>query len=98
MTDDGSHLGSLPLEGFHQKARDGALHVWGLTNPVGVYEPIEPEYWSNHYVDFLGLLREGHTRTKAINQVVLGRIYSDIMVCRAEFEREWPSSSRATIQ
>jgi hypothetical protein len=75
------------LEKFHQLARDGKLRVWGKLDPWGVHNPIPAEYWSNHRVNFLSLFR---SEADIENDSTPPPHYRDLMVSRADFEREWP--------
>lgn len=75
------------LHKFHQLARDGAIKAWGRPSASGVYEPVDPVYWSNYHVDFLDTLRE-NAQAKRITTGELG--YEDVMVSKGDFEKNWP--------
>lgn len=75
------------LKKFEQYARDGKLHVWGKLEDWSVFDPIPPEYWSNHSVNFLDLLR-GIANIERDGSPEPH--YRDIRVSRAEIERLWP--------
>ena len=72
---------------FQQAARDGKLHVWGKPQNWGVFDPILPDYWSNHSVHFLDLFKE-EVDIEAGNSPLPH--YKDLRVSRAEFEALWP--------
>lgn len=83
-----SGLGDALVE-FRQLARDGTFSVWGLESRHGVWGPVAKEYWADHRVDSLDVLREDReTPTKADNLRSNAPLYVDLMVCRAEFEHE----------
>ena len=75
------------LEEFHQAARDGKLHVWGMPKMWGVHDPIPADYWSSHSVNFMALFREqADVETDGSPEPH----YHDIRVSRAEFEKLRP--------
>lgn len=84
-----SQLGDA-LKKFEQHARDGKLHVWGKLEDWSVFDPIPPEYWSTHNVEFLDLLR-GEANIERDGSP--DPHYRDIRVSRAEFGRVWPKVS-----
>lgn len=82
------------LPEFEQKARDGALHVWGRPRQFesALQEPIDPNHWTTHTVDFLAtVMGEPRSRPRVTMSAEGG--YGDLMVSKAEFESEWPHAA-----
>ena len=77
------------LEKFRQIAHDGALTVWGKRTEGGVFQIIPKEHWLDHNVEWFDLLR-GKGRSEKVTGSEPPMPYSELMVCKAEFEREWP--------
>lgn len=90
MTDGGDRLNALGAATHHfkQLAYDGAFTVWGKAGNHSVWQRIEPNYWIDHYVDLLDVLR-AEARTRAYNQISQEPLFDELMVCRAEFELSW---------
>jgi hypothetical protein len=81
------------VDDMRQAARDGHVRVWGKINRSGVFELIDPTFWADHYKDHMSLFNpdpDAETCTACNHQRPLAR-YLDLMVSRAEIEREWPS-------
>jgi hypothetical protein len=77
------------LKKFHQLAYDGQLSVWGQREYSDLYQPIDPDHWSTHRIEWFELLR-GKPKTEPMAKQQRDP-YFNIMVSRAEFEREWPN-------
>lgn len=73
---------------FRQLAYDGVLMVWGKRSESGVFQLIPKGHWLDHNVEWFDLLR-GTARTENVMRTVPGP-FVELMVCKAEFEREWP--------
>jgi hypothetical protein len=76
------------LERFRQLAHDGVLTVWGKRTENGVFQLIPKDHWIDHHVEWFDLLR-GKARTENVRNTHAEPI-SELMVSKAEFEREWP--------
>lgn len=76
------------LDRFRQLAHDGDLTVWGKRTENGVFQLIPKEHWLDHNVEWFDLLR-GNPRTENVLRAT-PQPYSELMVNKAEFEREWP--------
>ena len=76
------------LERFRQLAHDGCLSVWGKRSEGGVFQLIPKEHWLDHDVEWFDLLRGKGRSEKVTGSTPIP--YSELMVCKAEFEREWP--------
>lgn len=96
MARGGDELGALEraVREFRQHALDRVVSVWGQTSSHSVWVPIDPDYWLNHQVAFLDLLR-AETKTTKLNHRGADPLYTDLMVCRAEFEAEFPPNRPA---
>jgi hypothetical protein len=90
LADGGGHLNALgtALDDFRQRAHDGEVTVWGRAGNYGVWQRINPDYWIDHRVDLLDVLR-AEVRSRAINQMSQDPLFSALMVCRAEFAAAW---------
>ena len=75
------------LSRFRQLAHDGLLTVWGKRSENGVFQIIPKEHWLDHNLEWFDLLR-GNSRTENVSRTE-PHPYSEIMVCKAEFEWEW---------
>lgn len=78
------------LDIFRQKAHEGLLLVWGKRSTGRVFQKIPQDHWIDHHVEWFDLLR-GAARTEPIDQGGADN-FIEVMVCKAEFEREWPLS------
>lgn len=80
---------------FRQMAFDGKLAVWGKRSQFGngVWESIPASYWKEGTVDFLEALRE-KSKTEREGGFFNPEFvtYHEVMVSRAEFEREFGKS------
>ena len=76
------------LEPFRQLAHDGALTVWGKRTENGLFQLISEDHWIDHHIAWFDLLR-GNARTENIRHTH-AEPFSELMVSKAEFEREWP--------
>jgi hypothetical protein len=81
---------------FRQLAHDGVLKVWGKRSVNGVFEIIPKEHWLDHNVEWFDLLR-GNPRTENVLHTT-PQPYSELMVSKAEFEREWSPHDRSMDQ
>lgn len=90
---DGDHT---VLEGvyrdFEQGAFDGRFGVWGKQENSDLLQPIPKEHWAEYRLD---ALHTGHDVARSENRKHDNDpgIWLDLMVCKAEFEREWPPQS-----
>jgi hypothetical protein len=75
------------LERFRQLAHDGTVTAWGKRRENGIFETIPRDHWTEHNIEWFDLLR-GNARTENVMQTTPNP-FLEIMVCRAEFEREW---------
>lgn len=76
------------LARFRQLAHDGTVTAWGKRSNNSVFELIPPAHWTDHNIEWFDLLR-GTARTENVMHTPPSP-FLEIMVCRAEFEREWP--------
>jgi hypothetical protein len=77
------------LRRFQQAAYDGKLRVWGKRQAhADLYEEIPRNHWRENRVEWFDLLR-GKPRTEPRGQAGEPAFY-DLMVSRAEIERELP--------
>ena len=83
--------GSIADE-MRQLAFDGKFKVWGKASFVGVYEPIPPEFWAHHQIDFMRLVGDEAQNVKTERTGRDYRIYRELMVSRAQTEAQWPPS------
>lgn len=74
---------------IRQIAYDGAIRVWGRRDAGGLYEEIPKEYWRDHNLNWFSLLRGEAETDGAKNSLVKGA-FKDLMVSRAEIEKEMP--------
>jgi len=90
MSDGGSHLEALgaALRDFRQHAHDGEIAVWGRIDNYGVWTSIDREYWIDHYVDFLDVLKD-KTNTKSYSKISSEPLFRELMVSRHEFATNW---------
>lgn len=79
------------VEKFRLAAEAGDIRAWGRRELGGLYELIEPGFWSDNTVD-LAALRSfmGHAQTVPFEGVTTDRRFYNIMVNRAEVEGVWP--------
>ena len=89
--DDGGEALLNILDDIRQHARDDAISVWGKPDGRhGLLERIDPDYWIDHLLNWFALV-DGEANAKAINTLRAHLPeYRQLMVCAAEFEREWP--------
>ena len=78
------------IEKFRQLAFDGKLAVWGRVSRPDIHVPIPTEYWRNHGVDFLSAMRPDGTESQGQESSSDGERYYELMVCRAQVEKERP--------
>jgi hypothetical protein len=76
------------LAEMRQLARDGALSIWGKVSPPSTYDLIPPEYWANHQIDFVSIMRDEPEMTKTEKAVFegTGPFYRNLMVSSAQIE------------
>ena len=85
------------LQQLRQLARDGELTVWGKRWNNGTLDPIKPDYWSHHQVEFLEMLNPAEIE----NQFGHPRGSDDpvlkcLKVNKREIERHWPATGPLT--
>lgn len=85
------HGGPDAFTELRQSAYDGKLTVWGRYNRSDIYRKIPAEHWSAHRIDGNALLLNGFARTTGNDMVS----YIDLMVSRAEIEREFRNEKRS---
>lgn len=79
-----------PTEQFRQLAFDGKLAVWGRLSRSDIYVPIPTEYWRHHSADFLSAMRPDGIESQGHGNSSDGERYYELMVCRAQVEKEQP--------
>lgn len=79
------------LKRFHQTAFEGRLSVWG--RPLNflmttLFQLVPQDHWRTLEVDFTDAMRDKpSSRSRMMTNL---ESFVDLMVCKAEFEREWP--------
>ncbi|MEH6702405.1 hypothetical protein [Parasphingorhabdus sp.] len=92
---DGKLEGSSVIQRIRQAAVDGRVRIWGKQNPnSAIHKEIEAVFWETHQPEFLEFLR-GRSRTEAAELGASNERYYDLMISRAEIERELPYQDRA---
>jgi hypothetical protein len=89
LTEDGQITeASSALAEMRQLARDGALSIWGKVSPPSTYGLIPPEYWANHQIDFVSIMRDEPEMTKTEKAAFegTGPFYRNLMVSSAQIE------------
>jgi hypothetical protein len=75
-----------PFESFRRAAHRQKVRCWGRLDPDKLVRKIPTDHWSEHQVDAKALLMNDFARTWGHD----GESYVDLMVNRAEIEREFP--------
>ena len=90
--DESSH--SKEFEGalgrFHELALAGRLQSWGRPYSLlqtNHFRLIPPEHWGGNEVDFLSAMLPQSSTVMKISGI---KGFDEVMVNRAQFEREWP--------
>ena len=88
------------LAEMRQLARDGALSIWGKTSPASTYEIVPGEYWANHQIDFLSIMRDEPEMTKTEKATFegTGPFYKNLMVSRRQIEALAPALKAARLR
>ena len=89
LSEDGqiSEAGNVLTE-MRQLARDDALSIWGKASPPSTYDLIPSEYWANHQIDFLSIMRDEPEMKKTEKATFegTGPFYRNLMVSSAQIE------------
>lgn len=75
--------GAAKYDAFLQAAADGEVPVWGRKDEGGVHEPIPAEYWRDHRIDWLGMMRDNPCTERGTP----GPRYDALMTSKAAVER-----------
>lgn len=81
-----------PLDRFRQLASEGALTTWGKRDGNSVFSKVSPSHWRDHRLNLFELMK-GTARSESLSSEAVSPIV-DIMVNKAEFERQWPPTDQ----
>jgi hypothetical protein len=96
-----SSEGPKRLEEFREKAAEGKLVIWGRAGEVGMWEPIEAQYWRSCGIEQFSFL-EGRekvfTEPKTVAKPKPGKTrgaekYTALMVSKRQVEEVWRSNT-----
>ena len=81
------------LDEVHEAAVNARVSVWGQEKSYGPRTKIDPRFWGFEEIDITRLMYPGAQSRTTPDHNGQQPTYVDLMISRAEFEREWPPKS-----
>ncbi len=77
------------LDSLLRCAAFGSLQIWGITSSDFEWQPLEENYWLEHEIDRLSVLKREKPFTKRIAGGHLAGAHIDLRTSRAQLEATW---------
>src|SRR5262249_32279491 len=86
----------LVTKEFRQKAFDGQLLIWAKRNNSDLWEIVPTEYWKNHRIAYLNVVREDPTKlsVEQVGSLKPSHEWREFMTARSTIDAVWPAKRK----
>ena len=84
------------LKEIRQLARNGDITIWGKRWNNSTFDPIDPDYWEHHEVEYMELFKDKSEDVRTGSATPEGKdgpFYKALRVSKTQFEQRWPPTA-----